>query len=1359
MERRRCSGTIAKSMYYRQKRILAFLLTAAMVFTNMGTSLNVSYAGTADQITFQMKGSDLVAAVEEAIAGGHGITSDDLGFTNGRMAEFEKVFFGAEGAVYEVYPEMEGSSMEAELRVFVRLPEDADDMYMVTGDEEIILLYVNNGEDTISCTTEITRMDDGAEKVKKTKRVTIRSYEDAFGDEEIDLISKPAQEENGVSEPETSAGNSTGETALPDSSAEGSSSAGQEGTSLPEDGTSDSADNGTEGKTEGSADSKTEGSADHVTDSSTDSSLSDTGALPPDETLGAAEEKGTAADEKADIPEGDSGADSDKKSAEDNGNAADDRDSKEQGEKEEASNQGKDKQEDSAVPAAAISRHDAPVVSEKEDGNQEAAPDVKEEGAKKEKAREEKETTEAADDGAKDGKKEETSEPAAEKDGEPSGGSGAEPSAEVGTEPSSEADAEPSSEADAGQSGASTAEADVTNTDERQTTDTADQGSIPESMETADSTGESSDAPSDASDASAAPSADASLPAESVQGTAEVPVPEDDTRKAGTSDLVGMGYCSTAKVYTTSLNQLKALEDFDGYKVTYASFPEASARILEGPRGVKEGDSLTFGVRTQLGYTIDNVTANDEEMEADSVTDNSDGSQTAWFTISQVYEEQDIQVYTLETMEHPAFDKSVEVNGVTIRVTASEGVLPADTQIQAEEITEQVESALTEMVAAESDDGTTVSTIIAYDINLMYDGVKLDNSWAEDGNHYVTVSFSGERIEKASMDADQIEILHLETPTQEVQAVSAKAELEGSKETDAIAEVPVLDNISAGNIAVDSEGRQELDVSGNAVGQIDFQTDHFSAFTAVFKTSPYLIIANELAEGSTEAENIEYTYKVSITDSRTNKNEKLYLLTGQDGAEEYTKADKTSEGNTNTYTFNLMPGGKMKIGNVGPLAEYKAVQEISDSHNAFMGVYESRTKIGWTNGNEGSSEEHPEEEDSFEYHHEKDAYGSLTERATALLTAFSRCRTQNERRDFLGYGRLGSWNDQLRKRLLEDHGLDEWPLAADEGFQDVIDMAQGKLDDLEINADLSSSRLNIYFRIMKEGTNGGELNSPGKMEIVPYLSMNRTDDNNIDHIPNWTAYVAYNSKGAGWYQFLSKSAASFDLHTKSAQDVIDAQPDKWIPLMAAEFEQPEEPIKQPEIEGSFTNIGFAYQIELLFRNQYKTDGASNDDTTEIPETPETPESSETPENNPGGETGTDSGNAPGNNTDNTDTADAADTSAGNRNDSSFGSSGGGGGTTATTGGSTGRYQGSDDQSGPGVRGNVIEPQEVPLASLPVDASAAASQSMAMIDDGEIPLASIPKTGDRGNGVHELSFILSGMLMAVYMVLGKKKKEL
>ena len=99
----------------------------------------------------------------------------------------------------------------------------------------------------------------------------------------------------------------------------------------------------------------------------------------------------------------------------------------------------------------------------------------------------------------------------------------------------------------------------------------------------------------------------------------------------------------------------------------------------------------------------------------------------------------------------------------------------------------------------------------------------------------------------------------------------------------------------------------------------------------------------------------------------------------------------------------------------------------------------------------------------------------------------------------------------------------------------------------------------------------------------------------------------------------------------------------------------------------------------------------------------------------------------------------------------------GGGTTTTSGG-TGRYQGTDAQSGPGAQQNVIESSTGSLASLPADASAAFSQSMAIIDDGEIPLAAIPKTGDRGSSAHELSFILSGMLMAVYLVLGKKKKE-
>ena len=386
MERRRSSGTITKSMYYSQKRILAFLLTAAMVFTNLGTGLNVSYAGTADQVTFQMKGADLVAAVEEAIESGHEITADDLGFTNGRTAEFEKVFFGTKGAVYEVYPEMEGSSMEAELRVFVRLPEDAGDMYMVTGDEEIILLYVNNGEDTISCTTEITRMDDGVEKVKKTKRVTIRSYEDAFGDEEVDIISKPAQEETEASESETSAesgADGTGESTLPEESADGSGSGENSGNSG-----QDASENSSENSGENQEEISRPEDGSLGSDGNADHSTADTEAVPPDDAQGTDTEKDNAADTK--VPEKNSGSGSDEKPEKDI--ADQDKDTQKQEDREEKSNKDEDKKEEGAVPAAAISRHDAPVVSEKEEGSPADSADVKENVPEKEEASNEKET-------------------------------------------------------------------------------------------------------------------------------------------------------------------------------------------------------------------------------------------------------------------------------------------------------------------------------------------------------------------------------------------------------------------------------------------------------------------------------------------------------------------------------------------------------------------------------------------------------------------------------------------------------------------------------------------------------------------------------------------------------------------------------------------------------------------------------------------------------------------------------------------------------------------------------------------------------------------------------------------------------
>lgn len=78
--------------------------------------------------------------------------------------------------------------MDAELRLFVRLPEDADESYHYTGDEKLVFLYINNGSETIRCRTNIVDGESG-DILEHTKSVSIRSYEDKF--EETDTAVVP----------------------------------------------------------------------------------------------------------------------------------------------------------------------------------------------------------------------------------------------------------------------------------------------------------------------------------------------------------------------------------------------------------------------------------------------------------------------------------------------------------------------------------------------------------------------------------------------------------------------------------------------------------------------------------------------------------------------------------------------------------------------------------------------------------------------------------------------------------------------------------------------------------------------------------------------------------------------------------------------------------------------------------------------------------------------------------------------------------------------------------------------------------------------------------------------------------------
>lgn len=677
--------------YSAQKRFLAFVLTLALIFTSVGTDLNVSYAAQGNKVDFEIYGSDLVNAINEAVESDNVVKPDSLEFTNGAIDKFETLFYG-EGKVYEVYPQIDGGDMDAELRVFVRLPEDADDMYMVTGDEEVIFLYVNNGDETISCATRIIRSVDGEEKVKTTKRINVKSYEDKFGDEEVDIVSKKDETVE-----ETTASEEKSQDTVNDTASEETTTAEEKET--------------------------------EITD--------ETAEATEKETTEAAEENTEAETEEATEAEKETEAETEKETAEET-------------EKETA----EEKVDAEGEITASLSRHYAPVVAMKEDAQAEPEKETAEAAeTEKEVVETEKETTEAVEKETADA---------------------------VETEKET--------------TEAETKDAEVTETETEAAAETEETAEDASKEETAAGSKENEE-----TEAAKETVAETSKAAET---TAEAKEEENKKAEAATdSDLVGIGYCSTAKAYTTTVKALKALDDIQGLKVTYAINPEYSARIVDGPRGVEEGDALVFGVKNQIGYAIESVTANGEFLEADSTSDNEDGSVTAWYTVPEVTEEQEIEVYMTETDEHPEFNAELTMeDGTIITLHAAEGVLPAGVTAEAT-VKDDLADALKEKVEAENAEGGAVKTVV-YDINLMFNGHKLDNTWAQNGS--VKVTFSGSKIEEMSTGSDSIEICALD---------------------DASLENPVAENLSVEHISTEA-------VADTAKDSVSFEAEHFTAYAA-----------------------------------------------------------------------------------------------------------------------------------------------------------------------------------------------------------------------------------------------------------------------------------------------------------------------------------------------------------------------------------------------------------------------------------------------------------------------------------------------------------------------------------------------
>ncbi|MEG0566492.1 MAG: hypothetical protein RR590_09785, partial [Hungatella sp.] len=135
------------------KRIVAFMLTLIMIFTNIGGNVTVSFAADVDHTLaiFALDGVHMKEAAKEAIHSGEVFDMEMLELISGSASlanSYEKLLGNSDQAVYEFFAEPEGINLPdgAELRTFIRVAKDAAEDYTLTGKEDIVFLFINGGE-------------------------------------------------------------------------------------------------------------------------------------------------------------------------------------------------------------------------------------------------------------------------------------------------------------------------------------------------------------------------------------------------------------------------------------------------------------------------------------------------------------------------------------------------------------------------------------------------------------------------------------------------------------------------------------------------------------------------------------------------------------------------------------------------------------------------------------------------------------------------------------------------------------------------------------------------------------------------------------------------------------------------------------------------------------------------------------------------------------------------------------------------------------------------------------------------------------------------------------------------------------
>lgn len=291
---------------------------------------------------------------------------------------------------------------------------------------------------------------------------------------------------------------------------------------------------------------------------------------------------------------------------------------------------------------------------------------------------------------------------------------------------------------------------------------------------------------------------------------------------------------ANARAYAVKAEDLVGEAAVEGqYNVDYSVDPVGAAAI-KGAHTVNEGETLYFAVDPQVGYEITAVTANGEELEevdAAGVASASNLEKYAHvYAVEEVSEDLEIVASLEETADvaHPEFNASyVSSDGVTISLHAEEGILPEGTELDVTEVTEALGDTIKEKMESESE-GAEVNKVLAYDINLLYNGEKLSNSWSEDG--YVDVTFTGAPIQEMTETSDKVEIVAVDD-TSKTQLTAEKAEA-----------------VEASELKLESVSEQS--VEGAAVEEVGFKAEHFTIYAITSKRGQSVTGMVELNDGT-----------------------------------------------------------------------------------------------------------------------------------------------------------------------------------------------------------------------------------------------------------------------------------------------------------------------------------------------------------------------------------------------------------------------------------------------------------------------------------------------------------------------------